>query len=101
LKVTVRFHGYFSEEIGFKETMLELKEDNCTLSHVVEKLTEVFGEKAGFIKRRISSPDGARLIILVNGRNAIYTGWLNTEIRDGDRIDIIPPLVGGFNLVRK
>jgi molybdopterin synthase sulfur carrier subunit len=39
--------------------------------------------------------DAERLLIIVNGRNVHHLQGLDTPLADGDRIAIMPPLLGG------
>ncbi len=99
MRVRIRFHGVFAESAGSKEMILFLDTDKANLNTVIEELFRKLDKRSRRIRERFYSKDRARIIILVNGRNAIYTGWLDTPIKDGDLLDIIPPLAGGMSTV--
>lgn len=55
-------------------------------------------------KRRVLNDDGtprSLINIYVNGKNARFSGGINTEIKDGDEIYILPAVAGGSELSSK
>lgn len=55
-------------------------------------------------KRRVLNDDGtprSLINIYVNGKNARFSGGMNTEIKDGDEIYILPAVAGGSELSSK
>jgi molybdopterin synthase sulfur carrier subunit len=92
MKIKVRAYGELTTLLG-NETVVELEAD-AKLKDLVSRLAE----KSGTSKRRLlGSYDAAEpeLIILLNGRNIHALEKLQTPLRDGDIIVLLPPLVGG------
>ena len=55
-------------------------------------------------KRRVLNDDGtprSLINIYINGKNARFSGGMNTELKDGDEIYILPAVAGGSELSSK
>jgi len=94
LKVIIKVFASLRNEIGTRETILNA-EDGATVEEVLKRFAEkygvssaVFDTATGKIHRRILvSLNGTALPQLPDG--------LNTKIRDGDAIALLPPVGGG------
>jgi MoaD family protein len=76
---------------GVKETELTAS----TLGEVIAKLEDEFGD--AFSQRFLdANGNPTRLLnIFVNGKNARFLDYLDTELRDNDEITILPAIGGG------
>lgn len=65
------------------------------------KVSEIMGDD---FKRRVLNDDGtprSLINIYINGKNARFSGGMNTELKDGDEIYILPAVAGGSELSSK
>ena len=82
---------------GEKKTDL----DADTLKAAFTKISETMGDD---FKRRVLDDDGtprSLINIYINGKNAKFSSGLNTELKDGDEINILPAVAGGSDLSEK
>jgi len=73
----------------------EVEVSASTVSDALGRLTEKFGEP---LKQRMFDESGRpkRLLSLfVNGKNIRFLKSLETELRDGDEVSILPTVSGG------
>lgn len=97
VRVSVRFFTSLRELTGKREETLEFSgKERVTVGLVLERLGKrygkdfvdyVFDQKTGEVK--------GFLQFLVNGRSASTLSGLDTPLRDGDVLAIIPPVGGG------
>ena len=69
--------------------------DASTLSDAFIKISETMGDD---FKRRVLNNDGtprSLINIYINGKNAKFSSGLDTELKDGDEIYILPAVAGG------
>ncbi|MGI0102931.1 MAG: ThiF family adenylyltransferase [Nitrosotalea sp.] len=72
-----------------------------TLNEAFNKISEQFGDE---FKRRVLNPDGtprSLINIYINGKNMRFSGGLETKLKDGDEIYILPAVAGGSELSSK
>lgn len=72
-----------------------------TLNEAFNKISEQFGDE---FKRRVLNPDGtprSLINIYVNGKNMRFSGGMETTLKDGDEIYILPAVAGGSELSSK
>ena len=81
MKVKVKLFGRYRDKTGKNEIELEIK-DGETIWYVVEALIKQYPEI-----------EKDKKFIMVS-RNNIYSS-LETRIKNGDEISILPPIVGG------
>ncbi len=96
MKVTIKFYAVLREIVGKKEVIVELDDNDAKIIDVLEAAKKDIGEQT--FKKIIefyNREKGPRLVILLNGRNIIHLKGLETEVKDGDKIDIFPPAGGG------
>ena len=84
---------------GAGEKKLEISVN--TLQDAFTKISETMGDD---FKRRVLNDDGtprSLINIYINGKNAKFSSGLNTELNDGDEINILPAVAGGSDLSEK
>jgi MoaD family protein len=64
------------------------------LPDLLDKLGDKFGTKLDAMLKEYSE-DHDRLVILVNGKNAVRGRSSSVELADGDEVAIFPPVSGG------
>lgn len=93
MKVKVKFFALIREVAGVKEMEEEIG-DNTTVRELLEKLCEKMPGKFRnliFDGREVSK----NLIILVNRRGIRELDGLETKLKDGDEVALLPPVSGG------
>lgn len=93
MKIKVKFFALIREVAGLKELEEEVGE-NTTVRELLEKLCEKMPEKFRsfiFEGQEVSK----NLIILVNRRGIRELDGLETKLRDGDEVALLPPVSGG------
>jgi molybdopterin/thiamine biosynthesis adenylyltransferase/molybdopterin converting factor small subunit len=71
--------------------------DSTSLQEAFSKIAEIMGDD---FKRRVLEGDGSPrslINIYVNGKNAKFSGGLQTNLNDGDEVYILPAVAGGSN----
>lgn len=93
LNVKVRFFTRLREITGTSEELLELPA-RTTVRTVLERLSAKHGRD---FEEYLSAYDqsGFQLQFLVNGRSVANIQGLETEVKDGDTLAIVPPVGGG------
>jgi molybdopterin synthase sulfur carrier subunit len=92
MKIRIRAFGDLMPLLG-NEFIIEL-EDGASLRNLVFILAEKTDSPR---KTFIANYDtmGQDLVILLNGRNIHVLKKLETPLKDGDVVTLLPPLVGG------
>jgi sulfur carrier protein ThiS len=93
LKVNLKLIGQFIEIFQMDESQIELEPDATVLDllHAICKTDEQ--RKRIFVQTdRTLRPN---VTIRKNGMFIIYLDWLDTELREGDRVDILTMHSGG------
>jgi len=85
LKVTVEVVGRYAVVVGRKVVTIELN-DGSRLKDLLKKLEEVYGLKLEL---------GTESAIFINGIPMEFKGGLNAELREFDRVLIVPAAFGG------
>ncbi|MEM2994459.1 MAG: ubiquitin-like small modifier protein 1 [Candidatus Bathyarchaeia archaeon] len=97
MKVSVRFFTTLKEFVGKKEETLEFSDEEVvTVNAVLKRLSERYGK--GFDEYVFNGETGEAkgfLQFLINGRSASTLDGLNTKLKNGDVLAIIPPVGGG------
>lgn len=84
---------------GGGEKKTPISADNLLESF--NKISDVMGDD---FKRRVLNDDGtprSLINIYINGKNARFSGGMNSPIKDGDEIYILPAVAGGSDLSSK
>jgi len=91
-KVRVRAFGRLTELLG-SEAVVELDADS-KVQDLVYRLRERIGSlREGFLQRyEFGEPE---LAILLNGRNILALKKLQTPLKEGDVVVLLPPFIGG------
>ena len=94
VKVRVRLLGVFRGFSG--KSQLTLKVEKPTIRNVVQALAKSFSPKA---KRLLIDPElndpRPNALILLNGREISVLKGLETEVKEGDEVTVIPVAHGG------
>jgi len=92
MKVTARFFGDLIPLLG-RESTLDL-EEGASVNALVRLLSSRIGcKRPGYVgSYRVGGGD---LVILVNGRNIDTLERLETRLKDGDVVTLLPPFSGG------
>jgi molybdopterin synthase sulfur carrier subunit len=97
LKVSVRFFTSLREITKRKEETLEFSDnEKATLDKVLAKLSQRYGKDfIDYVFDANTHEVRGFLQFLVNGTSASTLKGLQTELRDGDVLAILPPVGGG------
>ena len=97
MNVKVRFFTSLREIVGKREETLSfIKDENVTVDLILKMLTKEYGNKfAEYVYDNKTSQPKAFLQFLVNGNSALALKRLQTELKDGDVLAILPPVGGG------
>ena len=97
LKVHVRFFTSLRELTGKREETLEFSDDTTvTVNHVLQMLSHKYG--GHFISYVYDAKTGevkGFLQFLINGQSTSTNKGLETQLKDGDVLAILPPVGGG------
>ncbi|MEM3387402.1 MAG: MoaD family protein [Nitrososphaerales archaeon] len=91
-EVTVTLPAQLASALGGGR---EAKIKASNLRELIKALGEVYGEA---LTRRLIDQEGKLnpiINIYINGRNIRFTGNLETPLKEGDKITILPAVAGG------
>jgi molybdopterin synthase sulfur carrier subunit len=96
LKVTVEYLGYIKQTLGVEQgEHVELKDD-ALVRDLLFLLAEKHGEP---FKKTVYEPKGVDLkphyIVSVNGLLLNQLNGIETKLKDGDRVVLMPVVTGG------
>ena len=80
------------------------KKIQITANSLLESFNKISENMGDDFKRRVLNDDGtprSLINIYINGKNARFSGGMNTELKDGDEIYILPAVAGGSELSSK
>lgn len=92
MTIVMRFYGILREIVGEK---LELQYSEIPF---IELISEILRKYPGLNEYIVITEKGIEVkgvTILVNGRSIVFLGGEKALIRNGDKIDVLPPLHGG------
>ena len=89
---TVKYYANLRDVTGLKEDKIDLKD--TTVHNLINFLVSKYGQAFSGL---MFDGDSLRnnIIILVNGINIIFKNGINETIKEGDTVDIFPPVAGG------
>lgn len=89
----VKYFAYIRDYTKCKDCIEEYKP---TVKELLHSLSNKYGEK---FRNEALTPDGndlgERIIILVNGRHVAHLNGINTELKEGDEVQVFPVVAGG------
>jgi molybdopterin synthase sulfur carrier subunit len=95
INVEIKFLGVFRQFSGRNRVLVKL-EKPATVKNAIEKLTE---DLSPAFKRALVDPEledpRPNALILVNGKETSVLQGLETKIKDGDKIVLVPVSHGG------
>jgi molybdopterin converting factor small subunit len=80
----IRLHGTAKKLAGKEELNLDV-EGQITLEELLKRITESW---EGISSKGVQ-------VILVNGKNCIFLDGLETRVRNGDLVEVLPLVTGG------
>ncbi|WP_336135480.1 ubiquitin-like small modifier protein 1 [Natronomonas amylolytica] len=93
MELELRFFATFRAAVGQKTVDWEA-DDDATIGDVLLSIEEEYPELVG----ELLDEDGdiqPQLTVLKNGREVVHLGGTETELDDGDRVSVFPPVAGG------
>jgi len=95
MKVKVKFFALVRELTGKREETVDL-DDDATVRVLLDKLSDEYGPK---FQEYLFDPDSKKprgyLQFLIDGRNIALMQGLDTALREGSSLAILPPVGGG------
>ena len=97
MQVSVRFFTSLREITNKKEETLKFPEDEkATVDMILKTLTQRYGKPfVEYVYDRKTGEVRGFLQFLINGKSATTLNGLQTELKDGDVLAILPPVGGG------
>jgi len=97
VQVKVRFFTSLREIVGKREETISFDvAQKVTVDLVLRRLTEKYGPPfKGYVYDGKTAQPKSFLQFLVNGNSATTLNGLETELKDGDVLAILPPVGGG------
>ncbi|MFC7240052.1 ubiquitin-like small modifier protein 1 [Saliphagus sp. GCM10025317] len=92
MELDLRFFATFREAVGQKD-LSRTVEDGATVGDVLAGLEEEYEGLEGELLE-----DGAirpQLSVLKNGRDVVHMAGVDTDLEEGDRVSVFPPVAGG------
>ena len=97
MQVSVRFFTSLREIANKKEETLKFSEgEKVTVDTVLKTLAQRYGKRfAEYVYDGKTGEVRGFLQFLINGRSVTALNGLQTELKDGDVLAILPPVSGG------
>jgi len=96
MEIELRFFATFRDAVGEKERTHTF-EDDATVGDVLAGLESEYDGLEGQLLE--AGDDGVairpQLSVLKNGRDVLHMADVQTELADGDRLSVFPPVAGG------
>ena len=92
MELELRFFATFREAAGKKTVNAEFA-DGSTVGDVLRDLEEEYEEMAG--RLIVDGGLAPQINVLKNGREVLHLDGLDTDLDDGDRLSVFPPVAGG------
>jgi len=95
MKVKVKFFALVRELTGKREEIVDLN-DQATVRTLLGKLVEEYGVKfRDYIFDPVSQEPRGHVQFLIDGRNITLIQGLDTALKEGTSLAILPPVGGG------
>ncbi|MFN3268100.1 MAG: MoaD/ThiS family protein [Zestosphaera sp.] len=92
--IVVRFYGVLRELV--KERLeLSMRSSEVLFLDLIKEIIREYPALGNFIKVSEEGVEVRGVSVLVNGRHVMFLGGDKALVRDGDVIDVLPPLHGG------
>jgi molybdopterin synthase sulfur carrier subunit len=95
VKVSVRLFTTLRELTGKSEKILEFNMKTVTVKDVLETLVKLHGKELRDYMYDEKKKVREHLQLLVNGKSVSLLEELDTQLKDGDQVAIVPPVGGG------
>ena len=96
MKVTVEYLGYIKQTLNAEQAESIILQEKATVRDLLVLLAEKHGEP---FKKAVYDPKDADMkphhILAVNGLILNQLDNLNTKLKDGDRVAVMPVVTGG------
>ena len=96
MKVTVDYLGSIKQTLGLKQAEQVKLEENASVSDLLSLLAQKYGDP---FKKAVYEPKGLDLkphhILSVNGLLLNQLNGIETKLKDGDHIILMPVVTGG------
>ena len=94
--IRVKFFAAIREKAGKKEVEVNVLEESSDIRNLIRLLSDKLGEE---FERTIMDPETRNvrryIKVMVNGRDIECLNGLKTIVKDGDVVQIFPPVGGG------
>jgi molybdopterin synthase sulfur carrier subunit len=94
MKVEVRFFTSLREITGKKKEQVQLQ-NSITVEKLLTRLSKKYGKEFREYLYNMEGKVHGYLLILVNGKSTNVLRGLDTKLKEGDTIAILPPVGGG------
>lgn len=95
MMIKIRFFTVLRELTNKREETLNFPEKNLTIAHVLKALSEKYGKPFDTYVFEADGRVKGFLQFLINGASAATLQGLESQLRDGDVLAILPPVGGG------
>jgi molybdopterin synthase sulfur carrier subunit len=86
---------YLSKIVGAREIEISVP-NKCTLQEILENMVDTYGDElASHLFQPKSTTPLPYLRLMVNGQDIAFLDGMNTLLKEGDEILILPPVSGG------
>ncbi|GAB6880541.1 MoaD/ThiS family protein [Halorubrum gandharaense] len=92
MELELRFFATFREAVGGKTVYREV-DDDATVGDLLRALEADYDGLAGNLI--VDGELAPQINVLKNGREVLHLDGLDTELADGDRVSVFPPVAGG------
>lgn len=94
--IRVRFFAAIREKAGKKEVEVNVQDGSSDIRNLIHLLSDRLGEE---FERTLMDPETQNvrryIKVMVNGRDIECLNGLKTTVKDGDVVQIFPPVGGG------
>ncbi len=95
MQVSIRYFTSLRELTGKKEEKLSFPEDQITVDLALKTLSKKYGKNFDDYIYNKNGQTKSFLQFLINGNNVSTLERLESTLRDGDVLAILPPIGGG------